>query len=116
VFDFDWDSFAVDSPAKEVTRGVVLSFSDRFKNGWIGRQLPGCSANAERGMYASRRRVFISISSFLGFCSVAISVVLRSRGTWNRQLCGCGWNGLVRADEAGNFLATILAFIVSGQV
>jgi hypothetical protein len=26
------------------------------------------------------------------------------------------WNGLARADEAGNFLASILAFIVSGQV
>jgi ubiquinone/menaquinone biosynthesis C-methylase UbiE len=39
VFDFDWDTFIVDSPHRETRRRIVLSFSDSIRSGWIGRQL-----------------------------------------------------------------------------
>ena len=39
VFDFDWDTFVIDSPHSDTTRRVVSSFSDSIRNGWIGRQL-----------------------------------------------------------------------------
>ncbi len=40
VLDMDWDTQFCDSPYKETTRKIVLSFSDSMKNGWIGRRLP----------------------------------------------------------------------------
>jgi ubiquinone/menaquinone biosynthesis C-methylase UbiE len=40
VFDFDWNTLVIDSPDKETTRAIVLSFSDSLQHGWIGRQLP----------------------------------------------------------------------------
>jgi ubiquinone/menaquinone biosynthesis C-methylase UbiE len=40
VLDFDWETQFCDSPYKETTRKIALSFCDSMKNGWIGRKLP----------------------------------------------------------------------------
>jgi ubiquinone/menaquinone biosynthesis C-methylase UbiE len=48
IFDFDWDTFVIDSSDKPTTRAVVHAFSDGIRNGWIGRQLPRLLR--ERGM------------------------------------------------------------------
>src|SRR5215472_5081923 len=40
VFDFDWETQVCDSPYKETTRKIALTFCDGMKNGWIGRRMP----------------------------------------------------------------------------
>ena len=40
VHDFDWETQLCDSPYKDTTRKIALSFCDGIKNGWIGRRLP----------------------------------------------------------------------------
>jgi SAM-dependent methyltransferase len=40
VRDFDWESQFCDSPFKDTTRKIALSFCDGIKNGGIGRCLP----------------------------------------------------------------------------
>jgi ubiquinone/menaquinone biosynthesis C-methylase UbiE len=40
VHDFDWESQFCDSPSKDTTRKIALSFCDGMKTGWIGRRLP----------------------------------------------------------------------------
>jgi ubiquinone/menaquinone biosynthesis C-methylase UbiE len=40
VHDFDWESQFCDSPYKDTTRKIAVSFCDGMKNGWIGRCLP----------------------------------------------------------------------------
>lgn len=40
VQDIDWETQFCDSPHKEITRKIALSFCDGIKNGWIGRCLP----------------------------------------------------------------------------
>ncbi len=40
VHDFDWETQFCDSPYKDTTRKIALSFCDGMKNGWIGRCLP----------------------------------------------------------------------------
>ena len=40
VQDFDWETQFCDSPYKDTTRKIALSFCDGMKNGWIGRRLP----------------------------------------------------------------------------
>jgi len=40
VLDFDWETQFCDSPYKETTRKIALSFCDNMKNGWIGLRLP----------------------------------------------------------------------------
>jgi ubiquinone/menaquinone biosynthesis C-methylase UbiE len=38
--DLDWDTQFCDSPHKDTTRKIALSFCDSMKSGWIGRRLP----------------------------------------------------------------------------
>ena len=116
VFDFDWDSFAIDSAAKEVTRGVVLSFSDRFKNGWIGRQLPRMFRECGvRDVRVETKSIFLDFD-FLGLLLGGYLRRAEVDGHLEPSALRVWWNGLARAHEAGNLLASILAFIVSGQV
>ncbi len=37
LVDQDWDAFLIDGDPKDVTRTVLLGFSDSIRNGWIGR-------------------------------------------------------------------------------
>lgn len=37
LVDQDWDSFLIDGEPKDVTRAILLGFSDSIRNGWIGR-------------------------------------------------------------------------------
>jgi ubiquinone/menaquinone biosynthesis C-methylase UbiE len=62
VFDFDWDTFIVDSPHRETTRRIVSSFSDSMRSGWIGRQL--------RRMFLDKGMIEIAVvphQIFVGF-------------------------------------------------
>ena len=116
VFDFDWDSFAIDSAAKEVTRAVVLSFSDRFKNGWIGRQLPRMFRQCGiRNLRTETASIFLDFD-FLGLLLGGYFRRAVAEGHLEPASLGEWWSGLARANQEGNFLASILAFIISGQV
>lgn len=37
LVDQDWDSFVIDGDPKDVTRAILLGFSDSIRNSWIGR-------------------------------------------------------------------------------
>ncbi len=37
LVDQDWDAFLIDGDPKDVTRTILLGFSDSIRNGWIGR-------------------------------------------------------------------------------
>ena len=37
LVDQDWDAFVIDGEPKDVTRAILLGFSDSIRNGWIGR-------------------------------------------------------------------------------
>src|SRR5262249_9225561 len=41
ICDPDWETLAIDSPNKVVTRKVINHRADVFRSGWIGRQLAG---------------------------------------------------------------------------
>ncbi|MBI3970642.1 MAG: methyltransferase domain-containing protein [Chloroflexi bacterium] len=36
----DWDTYIVDAPDRGLTRCILNARSDRFPNGWVGRQFP----------------------------------------------------------------------------
>ncbi len=37
LVDQDWDAFLIDGDPKDVTRAILLGFSDSIRNGWVGR-------------------------------------------------------------------------------
>ena len=114
IFDFDWDTFVVDRPAKDITRAVVLSFSDHMKNGWIGRSLPRMFAeNNVRDVHTVVEFVFVDFD-LMGLLVGGHLHKMGAEGTIDAAALKDWWNGLAQADQAASFLAGFAAFIVSG--
>jgi ubiquinone/menaquinone biosynthesis C-methylase UbiE len=114
VFDFDWDTFIVDSPHRETTRRIVSSFSDSMRSGWIGRQL--------RRMFLDKGMIEVAIvphQIFVGFEFLGLLIgghLTRAQrdGTVKDIELKRWWDDLRDADASGRFLASFTAFIVSG--
>jgi len=114
VFDFDWDTFVIDSPHRETTRRIVSSFSDSMQSGWIGRQLRRMFL--DRGMIevvVMPHQIFIGFE-FLGLLIGGHLTRAQRAGTLDTTDVKRWWDNLRDADVAGRFLAGFTAFIVSG--
>ena len=114
IFDFDWDTFVVDSSDKPTTRAVVDAFSDGIRNGWIGRQLPRLLR--ERGMTDVNvvgRSIFVDFE-FFGLLVGGRLTTAQEAGLLDPDQVRAWWQGLADAQHAGTFLASFTAFIVSG--
>jgi ubiquinone/menaquinone biosynthesis C-methylase UbiE len=114
VLDVDWESQFCDSPFKDTTRKIALSFCDGIKNGWIGRSLPRLFR--EVGMTeisASFRTVTPSYDMLQlmlgGHVARAVAASILSE-----QEADLWWNHLAQANAEGIFLYGFTAFIVAG--
>jgi ubiquinone/menaquinone biosynthesis C-methylase UbiE len=114
VFDFDWDTFIIDSRQRETTRRIVSSFSDSMQTGWIGRQL--------RRMFLGNGMVDVAVvpyQLFIGFEFLSVLIgghLTRAQraGTLDPAEVKKWWDELAEADAAGSIFASFTAFIVSG--
>jgi SAM-dependent methyltransferase len=114
IFDFDWDTFVIDSSDKPTTRAVVDAFSDGIRNGWIGRQLPRLLR--EHGMTditVIGHPVFVDFE-FFGLLIGGQLTAAQAAGLLDPDRVRIWWQGLIDAEQAGTFLAAFTAFIVSG--
>jgi ubiquinone/menaquinone biosynthesis C-methylase UbiE len=116
AFDFDWDTFIIDSPMKETTRTVARSFSDGIRHGWIGRQMPRLFR--EHGLTdvtVVPHQVFVHVE-FLELLLGGHLVRTQTEGLIKPDEVERWWTNLREAAEQGQFLATFTAFIVAGTV
>jgi ubiquinone/menaquinone biosynthesis C-methylase UbiE len=114
VFDFDWDTFVIDSPHRATTRRVVASFSDSMRSGWIGRQLRRLFLDTGMsGVAVTCHQVFIGFE-FLGLLIGGHLTRAQQAGTLDPAEIKRWWDDLRGADATGRFLAGFTAFIVSG--
>ena len=75
VFDFDWETQFCDSPYKETTRTIALTFCDGMKNGWIGRRMPRLfESHGITDVAVKTETVFVTYE-FLNCSSAAMSRV-----------------------------------------
>ncbi|HLX43580.1 MAG TPA: methyltransferase domain-containing protein [Bryobacteraceae bacterium] len=114
VHDFDWETQFCDSPHKETTRKIALSFCDGMKNGWIGRRLPRLfRENGMTDVSVSLQAITVSYD-FLqlllgGHVARAVSAGVLSEPEADRW-----WTHLAQANADGNFLYGFTAFVISG--
>ncbi len=114
VQDFDWESQFCDSPYKDITRKIALSFCDGMKNGWIGRRLPRLFR--EVGM-VDVSVSFHTITVTYDFLQLLLGGhVARavSSGVLSEREADLWWTNLAEAEDAGTFLYGFTAFVVSG--
>lgn len=114
VQDFDWETQFCDSPYRETTRKIALSFCDGMKNGWIGRSLPRLFR--EVGM-TEISVSFQTITVTFDFLQLLLGghvarVVLA--GVLSEQEADQWWTHLAEANAKGTFLYGFTALIVCG--
>ena len=114
VQDFDWETQFCDSPHKDTTRKIALSFCDSMKNGWIGRRLPRLFR--EVGM-TDVKISFQTITITYEFLELLLGGhVARAvaGGLLSEKEADLWWTNLAKAHDEENFLYGFTAFIVSG--
>ena len=114
VFDMDWETQICDSPHKETTRTIALTFCDGMKNGWIGRRMPRLfKAHGIVDVAVTTITVFVSYE-FLTLLLGGHVARLHDAGVVSRTEANQWWTSLAEADRDGTFLYGFTAFIVSG--
>jgi len=114
VQDFDWETQFCDSPHKDTTRKIALSFCDSMKNGWIGRRLPRLFR--EVGMIDVKVS-FQTITVTYEFLELLLGGhVARAvaSGILSGEEADLWWTNLAQAGAEGTFVYGFTAFIVSG--
>jgi len=114
VFDFDWDTFVIDSPHSDTTRRVVSSFSDSIRNGWIGRQLRRMFLDCGMTEIVVVPHQILIGFEFLGLLIGGHLTRAQRVGMLNASDVERWWGNLRDADVVGRFFAGFTAFIVSG--
>jgi len=114
VFDIDWETQVCDSPHKETTRKIALTFCDGMKNGWIGRRMPRLfKTHGITDVEVKTTTVFVSYE-FLTLMLGGHVANLYDAGVLSRTEVNQWWTSLADADRDGTFLYGFTAFIVSG--
>ena len=114
VHDFDWESQFCDSPYKETTRKIFLTFCDGLQNGWIGRRLPRLFR--EVGM-TDVSHCYVTINASFEFVQLLIGghvARIVAANVISEQEATRWWTHLAQANEEGVFLWGLTATIVSG--
>jgi ubiquinone/menaquinone biosynthesis C-methylase UbiE len=114
VFDFDWDTLAIDGAGRELTRRIVRSYSDGVANGGVGRTLPRLLRDAgfvDVGVIP--HAVTIPYDFFGWVLSGHLDAALAAGHFTPEELIGW-WDELDAAHEHERFFAAILGFVVTG--
>jgi len=114
VLDFDWESQFCDSPYKEATRKIALSFCDSMRNGWIGRRLPRMFREAGMTDVAVSFRTLLVTYDFLKLLLGGHIASIVSAGTLSENEANLWWTHLADANRKGTFQYGFTASIVSG--
>lgn len=114
VQDFDWETQFCDSPHKQITRKIALSFCDGMKNGWIGRRLPRFFREAGLFNVAFSFRTITISYDFLQLLIGGHVARAVSGGVLTADEANLWWTHLAQANAAGEFLYGFTAFVVSG--
>src|SRR6516164_6412798 len=114
VCDFDWESQFCDSPLKDTTRKIALSFCDGMKNGWIGRCLPRLFREVGMTDISVSFRTITVTYDFLQLLLGGHVARAVAAGILMEQEADLWWTHLAQANAEGIFLYGFTAFIVAG--
>jgi ubiquinone/menaquinone biosynthesis C-methylase UbiE len=118
LFDPDFETAIVDAPDRQLTRRLLNFYCDGFRDGWMGRRLPGLFREAGLTEIAVE-----PVTVLLTDLSQA-NAVLALEETVNRaaeagavsESAGIAWiDGLRAASETGRFFAAVSGFMVAGR-
>lgn len=116
LFDFHYDALAIDHPDRARTRSIVDTTCDGIRHGWIGSQLPRLAADA--GLSDIQVEGQTLRFTYPVFRHILNGPIARAQqeGHFNDAEITQWWQPLDQAEARGQFMATMLTFIVTGTV
>jgi ubiquinone/menaquinone biosynthesis C-methylase UbiE len=117
LVDPDFETAIVDAPDRALTRRLLNFYCDGYRDGWMGRRLPGLFRAA------GLTEIIVEPVPVLLTDLAQANVVLALEDTVRRAAAagvvstdeGAAWlDGLRTASEHGHFFAAITAFMVMG--
>jgi len=116
VFDFDWDTLAIEGADRELTRRVVRSYADAIRHGQVGRALPRLLRGAGFCDVAVVPHGVAIPYDFFGWLVSSHLDEALAAGLFTPGELIAWWDELDRAHAAGDFYAALLGFVASGTV
>ncbi len=117
AYDNDWETLAVDSADRALTRTVLNAWCDRFPSGWIGRQLVPLFLQAGlRDVVALPRTLVLRDLAVADRVYSFFATVerLAKDGIVGREDAARWSEGLRAADGNGRFFSSYTGFLVRG--
>lgn len=114
VHDFDWETQFCDSPYKDVTRKIALSFCDGIRHGWIGRRLPRLFREIGMSSISVSLYTITVPYDFLQLLLGGHVARAVATGVVTEDEANLWWTHLARANAGGTFLYGFTGFVVCG--
>lgn len=118
VFDPDFETAIVDAPDRALTRRLLNSFCDGYRDGWMGRRLPRMFREAELTEIAVEPVIVLLTDLSQANAVLALEDTVTRAGAAGLVSTaeGAAWvDALREASEAGRFFAAVSGFMVAGR-
>ncbi|MCX4844620.1 methyltransferase domain-containing protein [Streptomyces sp. NBC_00893] len=116
IFDYDFDTLAVDHPDRTATRQAVHCFCDGHRNGWNGRALVG--RFLDRGLNEVTVTPYTVRMPFAFFRPSLEGRLAEAQHSgelpWTQGQLADWWRPLIEAQERGRFFASLTGFVLGG--
>lgn len=114
IFDYDFETLAVDHPDRRTTREIVHCWVDGHKHGWIGRGLQ--SAFLDRGLTDVTIKPYTVLMPFRFFQASLEGRLAEARESGQidlsaEELAGW-WQPLHDAHQRGRFFASLTGYVL----
>lgn len=110
------DCFVIDASDRRVTRQILHFWCDSFRNGWIGRQLPGLFRDlglTDVSVTPMATNLPFAVLDHFGLRRTAEQAA--EAGIVSPAEAADWWRYLEQADQAGRFVCTALTLYVRGR-
>jgi ubiquinone/menaquinone biosynthesis C-methylase UbiE len=116
VFEVDFETLTIDAPDRKLARKVINAWTDCFRNGWLGRYIPGFYRDQGLADIRVEPHVLRTVGALVDEVFGAKTVTrARETGTLS-ELEATAW--LAYLDDAlksGQYFSTLTGFLVSGR-
>jgi ubiquinone/menaquinone biosynthesis C-methylase UbiE len=116
VSDFHWDALVIDHPDRKLTRTIVHTACDMIRHGWIGSQLPRLMADAGLIDVQLEGHALRVTHQIMRHVLKGPLTQAQQQDHLDQVEIAEWWRPLEEAEARGQFLATMLTFIVTGTV
>ena len=115
VYEVDFETVVIDVPDRSLARKVLHTWCDGFRDGWLGRRMPG--------LFADLGLTDVRVASHVLHLTPTLALPILGRATTERALAAGtitraeaeAWLGLLDdLQRRGRFFATLTGYLVAG--